>query len=277
MKKPSDLPQYIAWKSVPNRDGEKPLKVPVHHQTGEPCDPLLAANWTTFEEAERMYRLIGATGVGFVLTTADSYVCLDLDACLQDDGTRSQFALEILGRFPGAYVERSFSGNGLHIWFQATLPPGHRTRRAEVPGLEVYSQKRFIALGDHYYSGDTLGDHTAGGTTLLEDYLPGNVSRGGEWTHEPVSEWNGPTDDDELIRKMLASRPSAAAAFGDGATVGDLWHGRDSVLAGAHPSAGVEAFDHSAADMALMAHLAFWTGKDCARMDRLFRLGLVTV
>ena len=34
---------------------------------------------------------------------------------------------------------------------------------------------------------------------------------------------------------------------------------------------GAGGFDHSSADAALMSHLAFWTGKDMPRMDRLFR------
>lgn len=83
----------------------------------------------------------------------------------------------------------------------------------------------------------------------------------------PCEGYTGPEDDDELIRMMLASRGSAASAFGDRANVTDLWYARD--LGRFFPDAARE-FDHSAADASLLSHMAFWTGKDAGRMSRLF-------
>lgn len=93
-----------------------------------------------------------------------------------------------------------------------------------------------------------------------------------EWTSEPCCEWRGPTDDDELLRRMLATAPSAAAAFGSRATFAQLWNADAEALARSYPAAGRSdgmAYDASSADAALAAHLAFWTGKDAARMERL--------
>jgi hypothetical protein len=266
----SPLKQYIAWRTEPHPEGGKPIKVPVNYQTGDRCDAHDARNWTDYNTAAGMAPVIGATGVGFVITTADPMVCIDLDNCLQPDGMCSPLANDVLARFPDAYVEVSHSGKGLHIWFQGQAPVDHRTRGKEAPGLEVYSCNRFIALG-RWWKGDPNVECTAALTAALGHYLPGTTAVGAEWTDEPVAEWNGPTDDDELIRKMLASKPSAAAVFGGGASVRDLWEGNVDKLGDAYPSESGDAFNHSAADMALMAHLAFWTGKDCARMDRLFR------
>lgn len=80
--------------------------------------------------------------------------------------------------------------------------------------------------------------------------------------------------DEELIIKMTAPRGGLAAFnLGDKATVRDLWTADHQALAKAYPpKTGDSIFDHSAADAALMAHLAFWCGKNPVRMDRLFRM-----
>ena len=81
--------------------------------------------------------------------------------------------------------------------------------------------------------------------------------------------YTGPEDDDELIGMMLRAA-SATTAFGGGVTVKDLWEANPEPLGRKYPDPE-RSFDHSAADAALMSHLAFWTGKDMPRMDRLFR------
>lgn len=60
-------------------------------------------------------------------------------------------------------------------------------------------------------------------------------------------------DDAELLRRMFASK--------SGAKIQRLFDGNTEDYGG----------DHSAADMALCNHLAFFTGKDPARMDAMFR------
>lgn len=269
------LPQFIVWKAIQYEGEPKPRKIPMHYQTGElHVSAQDARNWTDFNTATSMVPLIGGTGVGFVLTSADPFCCVDLDACLQADGTWSPFAQQIMEWFPGAAVELSYSGNGLHLWHacdMASIPLNHKTRRADVPGLEIYTTKRFIALGSEVFHGDASTDCTNALLHTLATYLPGTTTEGGDWTDTPVPEWNGPTDDDELIAKIFASKPSAASAFGGRASVKDLWEGNVEVLSGTYPSATGDDFGRSEADAALFAHLAFWTGKDCARMDRLFR------
>jgi primase-polymerase (primpol)-like protein len=59
-------------------------------------------------------------------------------------------------------------------------------------------------------------------------------------------------DDRELLERAFQAR--------NGAAVERLWHGDTN---------GYDS--HSEADLALLAHLAYWTGRDPARMDSLFR------
>lgn len=88
-----------------------------------------------------------------------------------------------------------------------------------------------------------------------------------EWTEEPVAEWRGLTDDAALIQKAM-SATSASAAFGNKASFADLWTANAAKLGIAYPSDGRD-YDASSADAALAQHLAFHTGNDCARIERL--------
>ena len=95
-------------------------------------------------------------------------------------------------------------------------------------------------------------------------------------TDGPVPEWRGPTDDDDLIRRALQSK-SAAGAFGGRASFADLWEANVDVLSQVYPpSKASEPYNASVADAALASHLAFWTGRDGERIQRLMlRSGLV--
>lgn len=87
------------------------------------------------------------------------------------------------------------------------------------------------------------------------------------WTSEPVPEWRGPTNDADLLRRALKSR-SAASAFGSRASFADLWEANVEALAKAFPG---DPYDASRADAALAQHLAFWTGRNCERIQALMQ------
>jgi hypothetical protein len=265
------LKQFVCWQELPPiPPSTKPRKVPHDPRTGRPCDHLDPAQWMTHAEAV-------ATGwpIGFVFTAADPYTFFDLDGCRDPvTGTWHPEALRIAGLFPGAAMEVSISGTGLHIVGHgdalALGPRKHKFGTAIVPGnwLEFYTDRRFMALG-HGFNGDFNLDWTA----TLAAIVPVSSDPADAVPFVDVTDpaWNGPTDDDELIKTMCASKGGIGAAFGESATVADLWEARADVLGKVYPSTTGDAFDHSSADQALFNHLAFYTGKNTARMDRLFR------
>lgn len=120
--------------------------------------------------------------------------------------------------------------------------------------------------------GDARTDCTSQLKTVIAQYFAPQVAQTQSqgWTDGPDRGWNGPVEDDELIRKMLNSKTSANAAFGNKAGFADLWTGNIDALARAFPDP-VRVYDCSSADAALAQHLAFWTGNDCERMRRLMR------
>ncbi len=209
-------------------------------------------------------------GIGFSFTKDDPLFFIDIDKAYVD-GQWSALAQQLCQQFSGALIEVSQSGTGIHIIGTGVFPEPHRNKNKEY-GLEFYTQERFVALTGFSIQGDARTDHTL----TLQHFVPqyferkhGEVSD--DWREGPVPEWNGITDDDLLISRMIQSK-SAGAVFGNRASVYDLWTANVDVLSQAYPDGfGARAFDWSSADAALCQHLAFWTGKDSARIDRLFR------
>ncbi len=267
----SPLPQYILYKLAPKNDGGgKVDKLPLDPRTQAVVSAHDPAIWMEREEAESVAALLGlGHGVGFVFTPEDDHWFLDIDACLVD-GQWSTTAVELCNRFHGAYVEVSQSGTGLHLIGRGQ-PPEHGTKSTP-PGVELYSRRRFCALTGTNASGDMNKDFTAEITALAIERFPptaGSSATPGDWSESPCEGYGGPVDDDELIR--LASRSqSAAAAFGGRPTFKHLWEADEAALGRAFPDDhGGRPYDASRADAALAQRLAFWTGKDCARVQRL--------
>ncbi len=261
--------QFILWRKL-ERAG-KTDKIPCSPYTLEPCDAHDPAQWTDEPTAAALAACSGeGWGVGFVLTDHDPFFCLDLDHCRTQCGWAPGVA-EMLATVPGAAIELSQSGTGLHAWGVAPPQP-HRTRPepgagCPWPASELYTRRRFIALGT-YLQGNAatpvnLGALTQGWFAPQAAADPGTPA---EWRDAPLAHWRGPSDDGELLERALRST-SAAAAFGAGVTFADLWTADGDALARRWPAAG--GWDESAADAALAAHLAFWTGHDCERMLRL--------
>lgn len=272
---PFAAPQYVPWVARPSatRPG-KVDKIPLDWRTGRPGDAQDPALWLTYDAA-RMWADALGRGIGFVLTEAAGIWCIDLDECLTPQGWSGR-ATEVASRFPGAYIEVSHSGRGLHIFGTGPVPP-HRTRARE-GGLELYSHSRFIALTGTGAVGDATTRHPEALAWIVAQYFEPDIPPPGgaeEWRDGPVPEWSGPADDDTLIARMLAAPVTGGAAFGARASIAALWHADPVALGRAFPHPDRE-YDASSADSALASHLAYYTGSDCERMQRLMlRSGLV--
>ncbi len=250
-------------------------KIPVDPLTRGAVSPHDSKNWMSYANAKKCADVLGAGfGVGFAITEADPINCIDIDCDKKlPAGTPwSKQVLEVCNTFTGALVEVSQSGRALHIFFTGPITPHSCKNGAK--GLELYSHKRYILLGDMSTAiGDARFVPPPGVVSqFVTEYFPQKVvEKDAEWRDAPIHEWDGIADNTKLIQKFLASKPSAAAAFGSKATIGALWDADESVLANAYPSPTGDVYDRSSADAALLSHLAFWTGKDSERMDVLFR------
>jgi len=265
--------QFITYKAVPLDNG-KFNKIPSDWRTGragiDAHDPAYHTDFKTASETGQP--------VAFVLTDNDPFFCLDVDGCLQPDGTWGEHGLSFVNLFPGAACEVSMSGTGLHVWGTYSSIPPHGMKPKGL-GLELYHNLRFIALGRPDSTGSAAMDCTAPLTSLIQASFPPGIDNDGslELSDNPVADWIGPVDDDDLIRRACLST-STASAFGNKASFLELWQGSVAALSDAFPCpprADGIPFDASSADAALAAHLRFWTGADGERMVRLMlRSGL---
>lgn len=264
--------QFIVYRLEPSKSRPGKLdKLPIDYSTGRIISAHDSAYWLGYDSAARFAQQFGdGHGVGFVITPESKVFCLDIDGCLQPDGQWSQQSRDLCAMFPGAAIECSVSGRGLHIWgtYSGDMLP--HSCKNEALGIELYTEKRFIALGrPDGATGNVATDCTLALQCAAAVYFPPDIAQTVDqsWTTEPCAEWRGPADDDDLLRRAMGSK-SAAAAFGGRASFADLWNNNGGALMHAYPAEG-RMYDASQADAALAQHLAFWTGKDCERIKRL--------
>lgn len=106
-----------------------------------PASSTDPSTWATYATAKRSS---AGTGLGFVLSSVDRFVCIDLDHALLD-GELREWARDLVNRLPDTYIEVSPSGTGLHIWGYGTVGRGRRIRRGEA-AVEVYDRSRYITV-----------------------------------------------------------------------------------------------------------------------------------
>lgn len=240
-------------------------------------DAALPQNWLSYTDANATRIMLEMRGDGyryalaFYLTPNLKKWFLDVDNCVNNDGTLNATGLYYWQYYTqrGCLVEWSSSCKGLHIIGSGEIPE-HSCTSAESKaiGLELYHEKRSITFG---LTGMAWGNADTIATPPLEYFPPIDRGTVGEFDSGPRDDWKGPIDDDELIRRALASR-SVASQFGNKASFADLWNHNVPVLATTYPDPGNAAgYGGNEADQALAQHLAFWTGCDAERIERLMR------
>lgn len=254
-----NVPQWVTWEPVQYPGEPKARKIPCGG--GDAHNP---ANWSTFLDVSAR-----SQNIGFVLTDKDPYFCIDIDHCLTPDNQWSELALTVLAMFPGAYIEISFSGDGLHVFGHGVMPDGFKHKNSAL-GLEVYDRLRYIAITQHGKQGNPDLNHQGALNQFVQTYMETAITvTGAGWTTTPRVDWNGPDDDNELIRRMLEARPSANSLWGGAASIVDLWNNNTAVFKECYPDNSELGYDQSSPDMALASHLAFWTGCNCERIERI--------
>lgn len=263
--------RFILWKLLGD------TKVPVSPLTGQIHDAHDVLHHVDYNYAVQMTGAMPDHGVAFVITEQDGFWFLDIDKCLQPDGMWSPISQELCARLQGAAIEISQSGRGLHLFGRGFVPP-HRCKNTAL-GLELYTDKRFVALTGTGAMGDANFDASGAMPGIVAQYFEpdGSESDAGaiNWQDVARPEWSGPETDDRLLQMMLTARQSAAQVLGTRAGIADLWHANPAVLGAVFPDPR-RPYDASSADAALAQHLAFWTGCNTERMRRLMlQSGLV--
>jgi putative DNA primase/helicase len=236
------ISQWVLWRLEP-RDG-KPTKVPYDAKTGRRASVNEHATWSPYHvAAARAAR--PPQGLGFVVTQEDPYTGVDLDHCRDPEtGTLDEEATAIV-RWLHSYTEVTPSGTGVRVWVRATLPPGGRRHGR----IEMYDRDRYFTMTGQHLEGTpiTIEERSAELAALHARVF-------GPERPTPPNEASASTDPDDAALLARARNAANRVKFTT------LWSGDTTAYA-----------SPSEADLALCHLLAFWTGRDSARMDRLFR------
>jgi putative DNA primase/helicase len=136
----TERPQWVCWR-YEERDG-KMTKVP-YTDTGWRASATDLMTWTTCAMALAAYERGHCDGIGFVFSSADPFVGIDVDDCRDPQtGEIEPWAQKIIARVQEGYVEISPSGTGIHIIVQGTVRGGGM-RKGKV---EMYGRDRFFTI-----------------------------------------------------------------------------------------------------------------------------------
>jgi putative DNA primase/helicase len=267
---------FVVYRLAPLPNG-KTDKIPVNPFTERNSDAQDQSTWLLPEQATALAASLGpGHGVGIVIYGGSTLFCVDIDGCIDEAGNLSEIAQATIARFPGAVVEVSQSGKGLHIFgvYRGVLAPHAKKNTAW--SLELYTEKRFIALTGNWLPGHEAGhvgtDCTEALTAFAAEYFPAKGgSYTGEWTDAPAAGWDFITDDDELLA-WASTYHDSKTAFGAKAPI-PLLMGADESLGKWFPpdASSSEPYDASSADQAMANFWAWATGNNCERTERLMR------
>ena len=120
-------PQWVVWRKVWDAERSKDKKVPYNPRTKREAKSNDPTTWAPFEEAVAAYERGGFDGIGFVFSTNDPVVGIDLDGCRDPEtGLLKPWASDIVARLD-SYTEASPSGTGVHVIAKGTsrCTPSH--------------------------------------------------------------------------------------------------------------------------------------------------------
>ncbi len=151
---PNELKEQPCWgvyfttapKDQNKKKRDKVILSPNNGKWARANDP---ESWTDFETAMKYARAHNHEGLSLLLTKSSGITCIDLDECINTDGTYNGIAQKLTSELNGTYTEKSVSGNGLHIFIKDdVLKDGtyKSTARTEQGELEVYDSAHIISL-----------------------------------------------------------------------------------------------------------------------------------
>jgi len=154
--------QFVLWRGRDRANHPGKLdKIPVNPYDLEHASTTDALTWGTFDQctaaletALEGWHAADPTGyrgggIGYVFTTDDPYVGIDLDGCVNDATWVIETWAQVYVDKLKSYTEVTPSQTGLHILAEGSLPPGGRRKGA----VEMYSEGRFFTLTGWHVDG----------------------------------------------------------------------------------------------------------------------------
>lgn len=235
--------QWVAWRSKKKENG-KTSKMPIDPHTGLAAKTNDPSTWGSLDQAVACSKENNLAGIGFVFSSNDPFVGIDLDDCLDPNTKRLHPWAEEVVRTFDSYTEITPSGKGVHILVKGVLPGSGK----KVGDREIYDRSRFFTVTGNIMNGSrqTIEQRQQAVTDFYRS-LSDNPDQGGVSVMIPLNR----REEGILELAMGATNGTKFKA---------LWNGNTN---------GYRS--PSEADLALCTMLAYWTEGDTAMIDRLFR------
>ena len=233
---------WVNWR-MEEKDGRL-TKVP-YRPDGRRASSTSPDDWSTYDEVTSAVDRF--SGIGIVFT--GTLLGIDIDHCIEYGIVPPE--VDAFIKKARSYTEISPSTTGLHVYLRLTEPMTLERNRSG--SYECYTSGRFFTVTDYSWE-DTWPLRTVTPTEATELLkmlgYPWNKKEpttvGSKVPHVVPS-------DAEILRRMFSAK--------NGTKVKALYDGDTSEY---------NDCDTSVADAALCSHLAFWTGKDAARIESLW-------
>lgn len=178
--------QWVAYKIVPSLDPDKKdQKIPIDVKTGKGASSTNPKTWTSFDEVldfldeweryehshfdKKQGELVGVVmGPGYVFSKDDPYTGIDLDDCINHEGSVEPWADKIVSNL-NSWTEVSQSGKGLHTFVRGKKP-GKKCRKEKI---ECYDQSRFFAMTGNSIGPTEIADRQLELNNFYYKYLEG--------------------------------------------------------------------------------------------------------
>ena len=259
MQSLKQLPIWVCWKRDPDRG-----KIPKNPFTGGNAMSNNSQTWSDYNTALQASKQFD--GIGFMF--AGGICGIDIDG--EDGHTKDNpLSAELLDLFKGTYIEKSPSGSGYHIIFKCDMSriSSENGKLSEAyyqknphNGIECYfsglTKRYFTFTGNMVSDAETVTNQTEQVLLFLDKYM----KRSGKDKQPVKVDYAAASDPAAPLVLSNTELIERAFRFKDGAKYQALWRG------------DISGYDSpSNADQALCNLLAFLTGKDCNRIDALFR------
>lgn len=237
--------RWVNWKHE-ERDGGK-TKIP-YAANGRMASSTDPSTWSTYNEASQ-----ASDRVGIIFRGDKLLLGIDIDHVIKDGVLRAD--IQQFVDAADTYTEISPSGTGLHLYLILSEPLKLTANRHSP--FEAYTEGRYFTV-----TGTPFGAVRQMRTISPEEALkllgtigyPWQALKAPETPQNALKSAGTPQvlDDKVLLQKMFSAK--------NGAAVRTLYDG-DTTAYG---------LDESRADLALLSHLAFWSGRNAHQMERIW-------
>ena len=211
----SQRPQWVCWafEGAPHPATGKRRKMPKNPRTGGNARSDLPATWASYHDAIRARNRQDYAGIGYMFAADDPYCGVDLDNCINADGTIKPLAAQIITAL-NSYAEISPSGCGIKVFCCGDIPKSLKVGDiGDGIGLEIYGALRYFTITEDRwpFNPESINDAQYVLNSLLDKYRKADHVRLPVISHQPPR-----SDPDETYpeawAKGIANRVKATAA-----------------------------------------------------------------